>query len=83
MFNYAKGSLILTRMCLWFLFKGTLVVGKKEEKLWLEEKRVWISGQGEDSTDLDKGEAPEFEYEERMDEILVRLFQQVHTRKNK
>ena len=61
------------------------ISSKKEEKLWLEEKRVWILGQGEDSIDLGKEEsldapnpmAPNYEFEEKRDERLARLFQQV------
>ncbi|RVX10675.1 hypothetical protein CK203_018199 [Vitis vinifera] len=50
------------------------ISSKEEEKLWSEEKRIWISSQGE---------APKFEFEERRDERPTRLFQQVYTRKNK
>ena len=61
------------------------------EKLWLEEKRLWILGQGEDSTDSGKGESldvpkpmmTEFESKERKGERPARLFQHVYTRKNK
>ena len=50
--------------------------------LWLEEKRLWILGQGKDSTDLHKGESldasnhmtTEFEYEERKCERPDKLF---------
>ena len=54
----------------------------EEEKLWLEEKKLQISGQGEDSTDLGSGNsldtpntmATKFEYEERKDERPAKLF---------
>ncbi|RVW36295.1 Retrovirus-related Pol polyprotein from transposon TNT 1-94 [Vitis vinifera] len=33
------------------------ISGKEEDMLWLKEKRLWISSQGEDSIDLRKGES--------------------------
>ncbi|RVW87778.1 Retrovirus-related Pol polyprotein from transposon RE1 [Vitis vinifera] len=60
------------------------ISSKEEEMLWLEVKGLWISGQGEDTTNLGKGEsldtpnpmAVEFESKERSDERLAKLFQQ-------
>ena len=31
------------------------ISSKEDERLWLEKKWLWISGQGEDSIDLGKG----------------------------
>ena len=33
------------------------ISSKENERLWLEKKRLWISSQGEDSTDLGEGES--------------------------
>ena len=67
------------------------ISSKEEEMLWLEVKGLWISGQGEDTTNLGKGEsldtpnpmAVEFESKERSDERLAKLFQQGYTRKKR
>ena len=54
---------------------------KEEERLWLEEKRWWISSKGEE-LELDDSQKSEFECEETM-ERPNRLFQQYYSRKNK
>ena len=67
------------------------ISSEEEEMLWLEVKGLWILGQGEDTTNLGKGEsldtpnpmAVEFESKERSDERLAKLFQQGYTRKKR
>ena len=34
-----------------------VISSKDEKRLWIEEKRLWILGQGEDLSDLGKGES--------------------------
>ena len=67
------------------------ISSKEEERLWLEEKRLWILGQEEDSIDLGKGESVDtlnpmtakFASKERRDRRPAKLFQQGYTKKNK
>ena len=54
---------------------------KKEERVWLKEKRWWISSKGED-LELDDSRKLEFECEETT-ERQDRLFQKHYSRKNK
>ena len=54
---------------------------KEEERLWLEEKRWWISSKGED-VELDDSRKLESECEETT-ERSDKLFQQHYSRKNK
>ena len=54
---------------------------KEEERLWLEEKRWWISSQEED-LELDDSQKPESEREEATERPNI-LFQQHYSRNNK
>ena len=82
MFNFVKGSLIFSRNVSLVPLQVE-ISGKEEDMLWLKEKRLWISSQGEDSIDLRKGEsfdtpnpvATEFASEKRRDGRPTRLFQ--------
>ncbi|KAL6345753.1 hypothetical protein AAG906_017498 [Vitis piasezkii] len=75
---------------LYYLERGK-ISSKEEERLWLEEKRLWILGQEEDSIDLGKGESVDtlnpmtakFASKERRDRRPAKLFQQGYTKKNK
>ena len=54
---------------------------KEEERLWLEEKRWWISSKGED-LELDDSRKPESKCKETTERPDI-LFQQHYSKKNK